>query len=307
MRWMARLSPLVWWLSQADPGFQDSFNGFVWEEAAAKGTSKKIVGNVSLNRAPGAPRRKIICNVVVQREYRRRGIARSLTEAAIREADESGAGAVVLQVYQDNATALKLYEDLGFRRVASETVAQLKAIGPVDLVGAPGYQLRPWQPHDGAAALDLARLVTPAPHQWMKPIRSGDYVLGWWDRAWQRLVDLMAGRRVYRLVAYQGDQLAAMMTLTASFRVEEYRGRRRHLHKLAMLVHPEHEGQVEAALIGRALHTLAAAPVGPVRAMVDSAHGATLRTMLDLGFARRRTLLTYIKELSPSQKGARGL
>ena len=65
MRWMARLTPLVWWWSQVDPAFRDAFNGFVWEEpspGAVGGTrgSKRIVGNVSLNRAPGNRQRWII-------------------------------------------------------------------------------------------------------------------------------------------------------------------------------------------------------------------------------------------------------
>ena len=32
MRWMSRLSPLVWWWAQADPSFRETYNGFVWEE-----------------------------------------------------------------------------------------------------------------------------------------------------------------------------------------------------------------------------------------------------------------------------------
>src|SRR5512139_1637051 len=36
LRWMARLSPLVWWWAQADPSFRESYNGFVWEEVEGK-------------------------------------------------------------------------------------------------------------------------------------------------------------------------------------------------------------------------------------------------------------------------------
>ena len=31
LRWMSRLSPLVWWWAQADPSFRETYNGFVWE------------------------------------------------------------------------------------------------------------------------------------------------------------------------------------------------------------------------------------------------------------------------------------
>ena len=60
MRWMSRLSPLVWWWSQADPAFHDTFSGFVWEEPSPPSNKQQIVGNVSLNRAPGNRRRWIM-------------------------------------------------------------------------------------------------------------------------------------------------------------------------------------------------------------------------------------------------------
>ena len=76
MRWMARLTPLVWWWSQVDPSFRDAFNGFVWEEPPpeTRGSrgSRRIVGNANLNRAPGNRQRWIICNVVVLDEFRGR-------------------------------------------------------------------------------------------------------------------------------------------------------------------------------------------------------------------------------------------
>ena len=127
MRWMARLSPLVWWWAQADPSFQDTFNGFVWEEPAPKGQGLQIIANVSLNRAPGSRQRWIICNVVVRAAYRGKGIGRQLVEAAIDESVQLGAEGVLLQVYKDNATALKLYKTLGFGKVSGETEATAKS------------------------------------------------------------------------------------------------------------------------------------------------------------------------------------
>ena len=41
MRWMARLTPLVWWWSQVDPSFRDAFNGFVWEERSPKAGARR--------------------------------------------------------------------------------------------------------------------------------------------------------------------------------------------------------------------------------------------------------------------------
>lgn len=288
LRWMSRLSPLVWWWSQVDPSFQDAFNGFVWEELSPQGRGRQIVGNVNLNRSPGSRQRCIICNVVVREEYRNQGIGRRLTEAAIAEAEALGAEGVVLQVHQDNLPALHLYTDLGFREVAGETDLRLGAVKPAAFLDAPGYRLRAWQPADGQAAYQLAKRVTPQVLQWFRPVKAEDYWADWLSRLIQRLAGLVTGRRVYHLAALKEEQLVAVMTVTAAFRQGD--------HRLAMLVHPDHAGRVEAALVSRALHMLCAIPPRPVRITVDKEHAGALRVLRDHGFQEQRTLLTLRRD-----------
>jgi ribosomal protein S18 acetylase RimI-like enzyme len=287
LRWMARLSPFVWWWSQADPSFQDAFNGFVWEVPSPTGKGRQIVGNVSLNQAPGSRQRYIICNVVVQDAYQRQGIGRKLTEAAIVEARELGAEGVVLQVYQDNPTALRLYTGLGFQEAAAETELRLETVQSVAILDAPGYLLRPWRVADGQAACQLARLVMPSAQQWLRPVKAGDYQLSWWTRLGQWLADLMAGREIYRLSMLRDDRLVAVMTVAVALRQRD--------HQLALLVHPDHAGQVEAALVSRALYMLTAIPPRPVRVTLDKTHTAALKVLRGYGFAEQRTLLTLSK------------
>jgi ribosomal protein S18 acetylase RimI-like enzyme len=282
MRWMARLTPLVWWLARADPSFEDSFNGFVWEAAASRG--RQIVGNASLNRAPGNRRWRIICNIVVQEEYQGHGIGRRLTEAAIAEARDLGSAGVLLQVYRDNPRALRLYTSLGFQEAAGETDFWLKANESVAFLGAPDYHLRPWKPADGEAILELAHLVTPQMLQWIHPLRADEYRPDWLLRLVQRLSNLASGQRVYRLTVLKEERLVAMMTVTAAFRQGE--------HRLALLIHPDHTGRVEAALISRALHMLAVIPSRPVRVTVDVEHTAIQKALREYGFEEQRTLLT---------------
>ena len=288
MQWMARMSPLVWWWAQADPSFQDAFHGFVWEEPAAKGKggrgAGRIVGNVSLNRAPGNRRRRIICNVVVLEEHRGRGIGRQLVEAAVAEARQLGAEGVILQVYQENARALGLYTSMGFEEVAGETDLRLEAVRTGALLDAPGCRFRPWKPSDGQAMYDLARHVIPAEPRWIRPPQANDYRPDWPVRLGQWVSNLMAGQRVYRLLALQEERLVAMMNVTAA-------SRRGH-HRLRLLVHPTHAGQMEAALVSRALHMLAAAPPRPVLATVYKRDKATLKVLAGYGFKEQRTLLT---------------
>jgi ribosomal protein S18 acetylase RimI-like enzyme len=288
MRWMARLSPLVWWWSRADPSFHDTFNGFVWEGPTPKGKRRRIVGNVSLSKAPGSSRYWIICNVVVKVEHRGRGIGQRLTEAAIAEAHKLGAAGIVLQVYEDNLPALRLYTDLGFREVSGETALRLDAVRSVAFLNAPGHSFRGWRPSDGQAAYELARQVTPLALQWLRPVRVSDYRLEWWNRLGRWLADLLAGRRTYCLTTLKDDRLAALMTVKAAFRGDE--------HELALLVDPEDSGQIEPALISRALHMLSAIPPKPVKAKVNKEQTATLKALRSYGFKDNRTLLTMQKD-----------
>ncbi len=292
LRWMARLSPLVWWWYRTDPEFRDAFNGFVWEEATAKGW--QVVGSANLNRAPGDKHYYIICNVVVRPAHRGKGIGRALTEAAIAEAWEREAKGIIIQVHEDNAPALHLYTSLGFRETAAEVEMQLDALSTVAVLDGPGYHIRPWNRADGPACLDLARRATPQVWQWLHPLRPEQYVIGRMAYLWQRLTEWLRGRSVHRLVAFREEQLVAWMTVTVS--------RRRGVHNLEILVHPEHTGRVEAALVSRALHALRVAPRRAVRTWVNRNNEALLSLLRDYGFRHRRTLLTL--EMTPSENDA---
>ena len=288
MRWMARLSPLMWGWALSDPTFRDTFGGFVWEEPSPTGKGLRIVGNVSLNQAPGNRQIWIICNVVVHHEYRGRGIARQLTEAAIAEAEALGAQGLVLQVHEHNPAALNLYRSLGFREAARETDLRLPTVGAVATVDAPGYCLRAWRASDGQGTYDLARLATPPVLNWLTPVPAASHRMGWWTRIGQGLAGLATGQRPYRLAALKDERMVALLTVTASFRGGD--------HRLQWLAHPDHGGRVEAALISRALDILGAMPPRTVWATVQS-DTAALAVLHEYGFKVQRTLLTMRQDL----------
>lgn len=90
--------------------------GFVWEEDG------RIVGNASLIPYFLTGRRSfLIANVAVHPEYRRRGIARRLTEKAVAYTRERGCPAAWLHVRAENQGALQLYRSLGFQDRAVRT------------------------------------------------------------------------------------------------------------------------------------------------------------------------------------------
>ena len=98
------------WASNSLP-----LTGYVWEE------EKRIVGNISV-----IPFRKkevvfLLANIAVHPDYRRRGIARLLTQKGMNHAHQHRAASIWLQVDEANLGAIKLYESLGFQARARRT------------------------------------------------------------------------------------------------------------------------------------------------------------------------------------------
>jgi ribosomal protein S18 acetylase RimI-like enzyme len=116
MRRSGKDSAFLRWASHAMDTASLPLTGFVWEEAG------EIIGNVSL--IPYRHNRRkyyLIANVAVSPAYRRRGIGRDLTQAAIDLARQKHADEIWLQVRDDNPGAILLYQSLGFVERARRT------------------------------------------------------------------------------------------------------------------------------------------------------------------------------------------
>jgi hypothetical protein len=90
-------------------------------------------------------------------------------------------------------------------------------------------------------------------------------------------------------VAQPGGELAALLVYTAALRPDA-EGQ----HRLGLLVHPNHRGRAEAALLSRGLADLAAipGPATPATARLYLDHAEAITTLEAAGFRRGRTLLT---------------
>ncbi len=109
MRRNGRDSGFLNWAPRVIESVSLPLSGFVWED------NGRIVGNVSLIPFSKAGLKVfLIANVATHPDYRRRGIARALTEAAMRRAREKHADTIWLHVRQDNPGAIALYRNLGF-------------------------------------------------------------------------------------------------------------------------------------------------------------------------------------------------
>ena len=161
-------------------------NGFVWEEDGV------VVGNLSLIPYAGlAYSYYLIANVAVHPEYRRRGIARRLTTAAIEQARRRRAQSVWLHVRAENNAANDLYRSLGFVERASRTTWHSKPDTTADLFLTAGSSATSYRengyPYWAAALFRLAGTadlaqeivsvrpgVAPRPSKYRRPAWDGE-------------------------------------------------------------------------------------------------------------------------------------
>jgi len=104
------------WAAMASGDTSLPLAGFVWEE------NDRVVGNLSMIPFFSQGRRiYLIANVAVYKDYRRRGIARLLTEAALERSLQRRVNEIWLHVRDDNEAALNLYALMGFEHQVSRT------------------------------------------------------------------------------------------------------------------------------------------------------------------------------------------
>jgi GNAT superfamily N-acetyltransferase len=121
MRKTARDMRLMGWLSNVSELEPTRSSGFVWEEGG------RIVGNLSLIPLRKDERRVyLIANVAVHPDFRRRGIARKLTQHALVYLAQQRESEVWLQVRDDNPPAIALYRSLGFIDQAARTTWRIR-------------------------------------------------------------------------------------------------------------------------------------------------------------------------------------
>jgi len=116
MRRAGKDNSFIKWANRAIETTSLPLSGYVWEE------SGKVVGNASLVPFKHNKQRiYLIANVAVHPDFRRRGIARALTQRALQHAREKDVKNIWLHVRDDNPGAIELYAQLGFAERARRT------------------------------------------------------------------------------------------------------------------------------------------------------------------------------------------
>jgi ribosomal protein S18 acetylase RimI-like enzyme len=182
LRWAARDFNYLSWLQGAAERIASPLYGFVWEE------NGRIVGNLSLISLyrQGKPY-FLIANVAVHPDSRRRGIARQLTQAAIDHLVERGVNKAWLQVRDDNPSAFRLYQSLGFIERARRTNWITNGSAPhPDLEPPSGVSVRSRRSQDWHLQTAWLQQCYPPEVSWNLPINLPklspnplQYVLRW--------------------------------------------------------------------------------------------------------------------------------
>lgn len=281
MRSLSRSGPLLWLLALMDRGLRSMNKGFVWTNPPMG----HLVGNVSIYDIH-LPKTLVIANVAVHPEFRRRGIARSLMEAALKRARQRGAKTVLLQVDAENEGARHLYASLGFieERVFTrwQWYPTYTAVIPARRNSAPDITLR--SRHEWKAIQNLAEEIRPnscGGLGWLRPTSPDTFkqtfgdtllsILGVQNRQWW----------VAR-VPENRNRLLAAMSIQNTFG-SRYR-------PVELLVEPAAQGQLEHDMLGFAMRLVADYRRGLLLEHPDDDEAANV-VFVENNFKRRRRLL----------------
>jgi ribosomal protein S18 acetylase RimI-like enzyme len=287
MEIVGRFSPLLG--SMLSMGFFEDFvSGYVWVEDG------KVVGNVTLQCADQVGSRWRISNVAVAPAYRRRGLARRLMLASIREAAERGGSWIILQVRTDNPTAYGLYQRLGFSDVCRDGTWRLPVQpAPVghDRAEAGLQRLRAtaWQPRFGLAQAAHSELAG-----WLSTVREADYRVDWGNRLAEALGQATGLQKVDRWGALRDGELLGAVETWASGTESP--------HRLRFAVQPAARGTLETDLIARGMRSLATAPQRPVIVEHSGDHREGVAALEAAGFRPQRVLLTMRRATAPADR-----
>ncbi len=192
-------------------------NGVVWEE------NGRVVGNLTLIPYAGLRHSYyLIANVAVHPDYRRRGIARSLTSVAIEQVQRRKSEAVWLHVRAENNAAGDLYRSLGFIERAWRTTWHSKPLTNADLIlhKEAGTQttnnleihIRSRKPEDWSSQQLWLKSLYPSHLAWHQALRIPAIHPGLWGYFYRLFNDV----NVKHWSAQRGNRLEGVLTWQGS-------------------------------------------------------------------------------------------
>lgn len=267
MRRAGQDASFMQWARHAFESTSLPLSGFVWVEDG------RIVGNASLVPFHNHGRRiYLIANVATHPEFRRRGIARALTESSVLFARQRGAHAIWLHARADNPGAIEMYNDLGFeeraRRITWRSLPDLPGdtgAGAVS-IGKPTARLWPQQ-------LAWLEQVHPPELAWYRHWNWKRLKPGVWNWLYRAFVEF----EQRQWAAFTGNRLQGVLSWAPGYRQDAL-----------WLASPS--GAEEEAIAGLLLH--ARRELGAQRRLaVEHPAGRDEAALRAAGFTPARTLV----------------
>jgi ribosomal protein S18 acetylase RimI-like enzyme len=203
MRRSANDGSFLSWASRAADSVSLPLSGYVWDDGG------KIVGNVSLIPFNKQGRRiYLIANVATHPNYRRRGIARLLTETAMQHAREKKAFSIWLHVRDDNPGAIKLYGILGFVERARRTSWHVPPETSISKL-IPGFAILPRRNGDWQEQNAWLQQLYPAELSWYQTMDWGVFAPGFARSVYRFVTDTI----IEQWSAYHDDRLFGVLAV----------------------------------------------------------------------------------------------
>jgi ribosomal protein S18 acetylase RimI-like enzyme len=262
------------WASAVADHASIPLSGFVWEE------NGRVVGNLSLIPFLNQSRQYyLIANVAVDPNYRRRRIARSLTEAAVEHVRNRGIKAVWLHVRDDNYPAFNLYHSLGFVERARRTTwnFNLRKAGPFSAYAHPSddqVSVSRVRPIHWPQQREWLQATYPTEVTWHIPLNLNAMRSDFWGGLYR----LMSGMRIEQWAAMRDQQLLGVIT---------WRPQINQADRLWLAAAPENE---DVAILALLAHLLKMLP-DRSRMILDYPAGRSKQAFLEAGFRFQQTLI----------------
>ena len=198
------------WANRAAESTSLPLSGYIWEE------NGKIIGNASLVPFRHNKQRiYLIANVAVHPDFRRRGIARALTERATQHAHEKKVNNIWLHVREDNPGAVELYTKLGFIERARRTSWQANT-DPHAPTMQTDIAITNRNPRDWPIQLDWLSRLYPDLLAWHRNWSFNSLRPGFWNWLYLLLMDM----NIHQWAAVRKDQMEAALAWIPSGRGE---------------------------------------------------------------------------------------
>lgn len=277
LRQLATMAPLIGIAESIAP----LLDGYVWFE------DDQLVGNVTLNRDARVPGGWTMSNVAVLPEYRGRGIAGRLVDAALAHLAEVGARCVLLQVRTDNAPAIALYRHRGFAVYEAIQELRLTRSNLQPVIYEPDPRIGPLQSRDAKCLLRLARQCQPGLLRSLRPARRSDLGLALWQQLARMAAQAMGLPTLPTLVARTSRGIGGFARLTSIGRGS--------LH-LELSFAPSRAEELAPPLLAATLAASRHAPWSQLLVEIPSEATETQLALEAIGFEPLRTLHGMIWE-----------